>query len=130
VRTAVARAWLLVAALARPAAASAATSVEVARSEAESNAKSPAGKRYEGVLVPRAEEWLRPALERCVKKVSKEELISFDALVRVSAGGKAEEVLFGPETAVARCVAPGFGDAKYPSPPQPSWWVKVEVRLK
>jgi hypothetical protein len=106
------------------------TPVEVARNEAESNAKSPAGKRYEGVMVSRLEDWLRPALERCVKEVPKEDLISFDGLVRVGENGKAEEVLFGPETAVARCVAPDFQDAAYPRPPQPSWWVKVEVRLK
>lgn len=110
--------------------APASTPVEVARSQAESNAKSPAGKRYEGVMVSRLEEWLRPALERCVKKVPKEELISFDGLVRVGENGKSEEVLFGPETALARCVAPDFQDATYPRPPQPSWWVKVEVRLK
>jgi hypothetical protein len=106
------------------------TGVEIARSEAEANAKTPAGKRYEGVLVSRLEEWLRPALERCVKKVPKEELLSFDGLVRVGADGKAAEVLFGPETAVARCVSPDFREAKYPTPPQSDWWVKVEVRLK
>lgn len=106
------------------------TGVEIARSEAESNAKTPAGKRYEGVLVSKLEEWLRPALVRCTKKVPPEEILSFDGLVRVGSEGKAEEVLFGPETAVARCVAPDFRDATYPRPPQPSWWVKVEVRLK
>jgi hypothetical protein len=106
------------------------TPVEVARNEAESNAKTPAGKSYEGVMVSKLEEWLRPALERCVKKVPKEELISFDGLVRVGDNGKAEEVLFGPETALARCVAPDFEDRTYPRPPKPSWWVKIEVRLK
>lgn len=106
------------------------TPVEVARSEAESNAQSPAGKRYEGVMVSRLEEWLRPALEQCVKKAAREELISFDALVRVGDDGKAEEVVFGPETEVARCVAPAFQDRQYPRPPKPSWWVKIEVRLK
>ncbi len=106
------------------------TPVEVARNEAESNAKTPAGKSYEGVLVSKLEDWLRPALERCVKKVPKEELISFDGLVRVGDNGKAEEVLFGPETALARCVAPDFEDRTYPRPPKPSWWVKIEVRLK
>ena len=110
--------------------ASAATPAEVARSEAESNAKSPAGKRYEGVLVGKIEDWLRPALQRCAKDEAREELVSFDALVRVGAEGKAEEILFRPETAVARCVAPDFRDATYPRPPQPSWWVNVEVRLK
>ena len=88
----------------------------MARSEAESNAKTPAGKRYEGVLVGKIEDWLRPSLQRCARDESKEELISFDALVRVSAEGKAEEILFRPETAVARCVAPDFRDASYPAP--------------
>jgi hypothetical protein len=106
------------------------TPVEVARSEAEANVKTPAGKRYEGVLVSKLEDWLRPALERCVRDEPKEERVSFDALVRVSGEGRAEEALFRPETAVARCVAPEFREATYPRPPQPSWWVKVEVRLK
>jgi hypothetical protein len=106
------------------------TGVEVARNEAESNARTPAGKRYEGVLVSKLEEWLRPALVRCTKKAPPAELLSFDGLVRVGSEGKPEEVLFGPETAVARCVAPDFREATYPRPPQPSWWIKVEVRLK
>jgi hypothetical protein len=110
--------------------ASGATPVEIARSEAESNAKTPAGKRYEGVLVGKIEDWLRPALERCTRDAAKEELVSFDGLVRVSAEGRAEETLFRPETAVARCVAPDFREATYPKPPQPGWWVKIEVRLK
>jgi hypothetical protein len=118
-------ALLLLAAL-----AAAATPVEVARSEAESNAKTPAGKRYEGVLVSRAEEWLRPALERCARDLPESERISFDGLVRVSSQGKPEEVLFGPSTELARCVAPDFREASYPKPPQPSWWVKIVVRLK
>jgi len=107
-----------------------ATGVEVARSEAEANVKSPAGKRYEGSLIGKVEEWLRPAVEKCAKQAPQEELISFDALIRVGADGKAEEVVFGPETAVAKCVAPTFQDQTYPRPPEPSWWVKVQVRLK
>jgi len=121
---------MLIAALALLFALVPATPVEVARNEAESNAKSPAGKRYEGVMVSRLEEWLRPAVERCVKKAAKEEIISFDALVRVGEDGKAEEVVFGPETEVARCIAPDFRDRTYQHPPKPSWWVKVEVRLQ
>ena len=113
-----------------PTAVAAPTPVEVARSEAESNSKSPAGRRYEGVAVSRAEDWLRPAVERCARSAPPEEHIAFDALVKVSGEGGAEEVLFGPETAVARCVAPGFRDAEYPRPPQPSWWLKIRVELK
>jgi hypothetical protein len=109
---------------------SSATSVEVARAEAEANAKTPAGRSYEGVVIGRVDEWLRPAVKRCLKDAPNEERISFDALVEVDVDGKAEEVVFGPETAVARCVAPDFRDAAYPRPPRPDWWVKVEVVLK
>ncbi len=106
------------------------TPTSVARAESESNAHTPAGRAYEGVLVGRVDGWLRPALERCVKDAPAEERISFDAFMRIGATGKVEEALFAPETAVARCVAPEFRSANYPSPPQPSWWVKIAVRLK
>lgn len=102
----------------------------MARQEAEANVRTPAGRTYEGVVIARVEEWLRPAVERCVKDAPTEEQVGFDVFVRVGEGGKPEEVLFSPETAVARCVAPEFRSANYPSPPQPSWWVKIEVRLK
>ncbi len=106
------------------------TPLAVAREEAESNAKSPAGRSYEGVVIGRVDEWLRPMVERCVKDAPAEEKISFNVFVRVGATGKPEEVLHSPDTAVARCVEPGFRDVKYPSPPMPDWWVKIEVRIK
>lgn len=120
----------LLPALAARAAEPARTSVAVARSEAESNAKTPAGRRYEGMLISKIEDWLRPALVRCARGVPKEEIVSFDGLVRISAEGKAEELLVSPDTAVARCIAPDLREAIYPRPPQPSWWVKIEVHLR
>jgi hypothetical protein len=106
------------------------TPLAVAREEAESNVKSPAGRAYEGVVISRIDEWLRPMVERCVKDAPAEEKISFDIFVRVGAAGKPEEVLHSPDTTVARCVEPGFRDVKYPSPPMPDWWIKIEVRIK
>jgi hypothetical protein len=108
----------------------AATPVAIARQEAEANVKTPAGRTYEGVVIGRVEEWLRPEVERCTKDAPPEERITFGVFVRVGAEGRPEEALVSPETAVARCVAPAFRDFKYPSPPMPSWWVKIEVRLK
>jgi hypothetical protein len=104
------------------------TPVEVARAEAEQNVKSPVGRRYEGVVIGQVDEWLRPAIRRCLEKLPKEEIVSFDGLVRVAEDGKPAEVVFGPETALARCVAPDFRDAAYPRPPKPDWWIKIEVR--
>ena len=113
-----------------PAGESGRTSPTVARETAESNAKTPAGRRYESALNSSLEGWLRKALERCVKGISKEDAVSFDTLVRVGSSGEAEDVLFTPETVVGRCAEPDFRQAKYPSPPQPAWWVKIEVGLK
>jgi hypothetical protein len=81
-------------------------------------------------VIGRVDEWLRPIVERCVKDAPAEERISFDVFVKVGAAGKPAEVLHSPDTAVARCVEPGFRNMKYPSPPMPDWWVKIEVRIK
>lgn len=106
------------------------TSPTVAREAADSNAKTPVGRRYESAFQSSLDSWLRKSLERCVKSAPKDELISFDALVRIAASGQAEEVLLAPETAVGRCTEPEFRDAKYPSPPEAAWWMRVEVGLK
>jgi len=102
----------------------------LAREEAEENAKTPVGRRYQSALESSLDRWLRASIERCGKGVSKDQAISFNVYVQVGEKGKADDVLFEPETDVSRCAAPDFRDATYPSPPQPGWWVKVEVSLK
>jgi hypothetical protein len=106
------------------------TNPTIARETAESNAKTPAGRRYQTALESSLDSWLRKALEKCLKGVSKEDAVSFDVLVRLSGTGEAEEVAFEPETSVGRCAERDFRDAKYPSPPQPSWWIKIPVELR
>jgi len=106
------------------------TSPTVAREAAESNGKTPAGRRYESALESSLDRWLRKALERCVKGIAKEQAVSFEAFVRVGGSGEAQEVVFDPETAVARCIEPEFQSAKYPEPPQSPWWVRVEIGLR
>jgi hypothetical protein len=106
------------------------TSPTIARETAESNAKTPTGRRYGNALDASLDKWLRKTIERCVKGVSRDELISFEAFVRISESGEAEEVVFAPETAVSRCAEKDFQNADYPHPPQPSWWVRIEVGLK
>ena len=105
------------------------TNPTIARETAESNAKTPAGRRYQSALESSLDSWLRKALEKCIKGVSKEDAVSFDVLVRISGTGEAEEVAFEPDTSVGRCAERDFRDAKYPSPPQPSWWVKIPIEL-
>ena len=105
------------------------TNPTIARETAESNAKTPAGRRYQSALESSLDSWLRKALEKCLKGVPKQDAVSFDVLVRISKTGEAEEIAFEPDTSVGRCAERDFRDAKYPSPPQPSWWVAIPVEL-
>ena len=106
------------------------TNPTIARETAESNAKTPAGRRYQSALESSLDSWLRKAMEKCIKGVPKEDAVSFDVLVRISKTGEAEEVAFEPDTSVGRCAERDFRDARYPSPPQASWWVKIPVQLR
>ena len=125
-----ARLALLTLLLAAPLAVSAeGTSATIARETAESNARTPAGRRYRSALESSMDSWLRKALEKCIKGVAKEDAVSFDVLVEIGDNGRAEEVLFSPETSVGRCAREDFQDAKYPTPPQAHWWVRIPVEL-
>ena len=102
----------------------------MAREAAEENSKTPAGRRYQTALDSSLDKWLRTTIERCVKGITKEQALSFNAYVEVGGKGEAEDVLFEPATDVSRCAEPDFRAAKYPSPPEPSWWVRIEIQLK
>jgi hypothetical protein len=102
----------------------------MAREEAEENAKTPVGRRYQAARDSSLDRWLRSTIERCGKGISKDQAGPFTVYVQVEEKGKAGDVLFEPETDVSRCAAPDFRDAKYPSPPEAPWWVKIEVNLK
>ena len=102
----------------------------MAREAAEENSKTPAGRRYQTALDSSLDKWLRTTIERCVKGVAKEQAQTFNAYVEVGGKGEAEDVLFEPVTDVTRCAEPDFKGAKYPSPPEPSWWVRIEIQLK
>jgi hypothetical protein len=121
---------VFVAALAAPLGAQEKTSPTIARETAESNAKTPAGRRYASALASSLDAWLARAIQRCGRGVSKEEAVSFDVLVEIGDNGRAEEVLLSPETSVGRCAREDFQDAKYPFPPQAHWWVKIPIQLQ
>jgi hypothetical protein len=104
--------------------------VGAARVAAEENAKTPAGQRYEAALEAALDRWLKKAVERCLQNSAKSAQSDFEVFVRVGGDGTAQEVLFGAETPVARCLEQDFREATYPRPPKPSWWIGVEVRLR
>lgn len=105
------------------------TGFEEALRSAEANLASPKGKKYDTAFAKKAGPRLVKELAACTKGVAEPDLATFTVLVRVSASGKAEEVLFDPVTPVVQCLRPFFLAASCPKPPGPSWWVKMEIAI-
>jgi hypothetical protein len=54
----------------------------------------------------------------------------FTVLVRVGAAGATEGILAWPDTKVAQRLKAEFPLAGHPKPPGPSWWVKLDVKIR
>lgn len=78
----------------------------------------------------KAASWLGPALYTCSRNLSRLDARPVIMLVRVNPEGKADEVLARPLTRVARCLRPRILSAIHPKPPDPSWWIKLEVKIR
>ena len=106
------------------------TPFQVALAEADKNLKSEEGKRYDKDFAVSSGPWLQPAMMRCTDGLSEKDLEPFMMLIRVGDSGRAEEILIGPVTRVAKCLKPEFARAKHPSPPRSSWWVEMKIDIK
>jgi hypothetical protein len=106
------------------------TSFQAALAEADKNLKSEEGKRYDGDFAMSSGPWLQPAVMRCTEGLSEKDLEPFTVVIRVGESGRAEEVLIGPVTKVAKCLKPDFEKAKHPQPPRSSWWVEMRIEIK
>jgi hypothetical protein len=105
------------------------TDFDAALKAAEANRATTKGSFYDFEFTTKAAPWLGAALYTCSRNLSGLDTKPFIILVRVSAEGKAEEVLARPLTRLARCLRPRIMSAVHPKPPEPSWWIKLEVKL-
>jgi hypothetical protein len=106
------------------------TDFGVALKAAESNRKTNRGSMYDAAFTLKSAPWLGRALYGCSRNLSRGDYRPVVILVRISAEGRAEEVLIRPSTKVSRCLKGRFVSAEYPKPPGPSWWVKMELKVR
>ena len=103
----------------------------MAREAAEENAKTPAGRRYQSALDSSLDAWLRKSLERCVKGISKEQAISFNAYVQIGEKGLGRRRPLRARDGRRRLRRARLSRRQVPSPPpEPAWWVRIDVQLK
>jgi hypothetical protein len=103
---------------------------DAALKTAEANRATTKGLIYDAAFVMKAASWLGAALYTCSRNLSGLDARPVVILVRVGADGKAEEVLSRPLTKVARCLRPRIVSAVHSKPPEPSWWAKLEVKIR
>jgi len=94
---------------------------------AEKNVGTPAGAAYDAAFGRAMQAQLGMAMAKCFTRTPKPDTSKFDMLIQVDARGKAGEVLLRPETNVALCFRPRIGEAAFPEPPRPAYWVHVEM---
>ena len=106
------------------------TDFDAALKAAEANRATTRGFLYDAAFTMKAASWLGPALYTCSRNLSRLDARPVIMLVRVNPEGKADEVLARPLTRVARCLRPRILSAIHPKPPDPSWWIKLEVKIR
>ena len=96
---------------------------------AKKNRETPAGAAYDAAFGRSMQTQLGMQMAKCFTRTPNPDLSKFDMLVQVDASGKAGEVLLRPETNVALCFRPRIGEATFPPPPRPAYWVHVEMEV-
>ena len=96
--------------------------------EARKNAAAPGGREYERRVGERFDETkLRDALAECVADARADDVVPFTALLRLSADGRASEVLLRPPVPIAVCLRWSIRETSFPRPPDRAYWVAVDV---
>ena len=106
------------------------TDLAVALNNANDNLLLSSGKAFDTEVGQSVGSWLSHILPSCIKDLPDSDLEPFTVLIRIGSSGRAEEVLANPTTRVSKCLESAFTAAMYPAPPEPSWWVKVNMTFK
>ena len=96
---------------------------------AKKSLETPEGAAYDQAFGSAMQSQLGIQMAKCFTRTPDPDLTRFDMLVRLDATGKAGEVLMRPETNVALCFKPRIGEAVFPAPPRPDYWVHVEMEV-
>jgi len=94
----------------------------------DANLKTPAGKKYDEQFGGELFNKYQAGIKQCKGSASKVD--PFDILLKLSGGGKVEEVLVYPETQFAMCSRDLLLTASFNPPPHGEYWVNIHVQFK
>lgn len=105
-------------------------SFDSALASAKENLKKPGGEDYDNAIGKGFGEKHAGTMVRCTESATEADFDSFDLVMRIAEDGKVEKALVGPETKVAACLLASVGSDVYPKPPEPGYWVHVNIVIK
>ena len=96
--------------------------------EAQARLTSPEGRAYAASVAARFDEKkLRDALLQCAETLTPEDAPPFTMLMQLTADGRPHLVLLRPPAPVAVCLRWVVRESSFPRPPEPGYWVAVEL---
>jgi len=104
------------------------TSVSDARAAIDANLRTPQGKAYDAEFGADFMQKHFGDIARC-KAAAAGEAQSFWILLRIGTDGTAKEILLYPETKFGVCARDALVHGKFLPPPQPDYWVGVDMKL-
>jgi len=100
----------------------------IARTAAQKNMRSSEGQAYYRQLREQFTEKYRRTKARCSTNREVTELVNFDVYIRMKQNGTVDEVLLSPKTKVASCIREKLVKDRFAPPPQPRYWVHLDMR--
>src|SRR6185437_10395277 len=105
-------------------------SAEQARKEAEGNVKTPQGRQFDAQIGNAFAANYSDILDACVKLDGEPKQTPFDLLLQIGSTGKVNNLFFSVPTRVSVCLASKVQTGRFPTPPQPDYWVKISINFQ
>ena len=104
------------------------TDIAIARSAAQKNLGTREGQAYYRQLREQFTEKYRRTKSRCSTNREVNQLVNFDVYIRIRQNGSVDDVLLSPKTKVASCIREKLVKDRFAPPPQPRYWVHLDMR--
>jgi len=101
--------------------------VKKAEDAARANAATPQGKQWRQSNAATAGRLMIPVLNRCLPEEAGDIPTVFSVFVRLSAKGRAREVVTELDEAVGTCMTQAARDVPFPEAPREDYWIQVNM---
>lgn len=98
--------------------------------QAEANLKTPQGQQFDAAIGKTFAANYNDILAACVKLAGEPKQTPFDLLLQIGSTGAVNNLFFSVPTRVSMCLASKVQSGRFPAPPQPDYWVKININFQ